>query len=333
MRITAAWACSLPILIACSGTNSPTEGGAAGAEGAAGRTSTRSAAGASGGRASLNTGATGGGATPTAAGGAAGSPTRAVGSVGGQGAAGSAAGSSGTDEPQALPSFPAPVAPGDPGSADVTLAVRTDKPLHAISALIYGTNGIPEGARVNPTVVRSGGNRLTAYNWENNASNAGKDYLYQNDDLLSSSNEPAKPILDGIRAADALGAASIVTIPIVDYVSADKNGGGDVRNSGADYLKTRFKQNKPTKGGAASAMPDAADAFVYEDEFATYLKTKAPTSRVLFSLDNEPDLWSDTHPEVHPMAVTYAELWDRNQQFASALKQVWPEARVLGFVS
>jgi hypothetical protein len=125
-----------------------------------------------------------------------------------------------------------------------------------------------------------------------------------------------------------------VTIPIVDYVAADKNKGGDVRNSGADYLMTRFKQNRATKGIASLVYPpDTSDAFVYQDEFVSWLRSKAGSTKVIFSLDNEPDLWSDTHPEVHPNKVTYDELWTRNRDYARAVKGVWPQAEVLGFVS
>jgi hypothetical protein len=233
-----------------------------------------------------------------------------------------------------LPALGPVMAPGDPGSVDVMLQVRADGDLHFISKLIYGTNGAPDIARNRQTVVRSGGNRMTAYNWETNASNAGSDYQFQNDSLLAQSNEPAKPILDGLTDAAAHAAASIVTVPIVDYVSADKNGGGDVRNSGSNYLSTRFKQNKPDKGAAFPGTPDVNDAFVYQDEFVAYLKGHAPAgSQVLFSLDNEPDLWSSTHAEVHPKPVTYAELWDRNQRFATAIKGAWPDSAVLGPVN
>ena len=330
-QLTAAtWACCLG-LIACSGDDSSNDGGSGGMSSAGAGHEANGGSGANAGGAGSHAGA--GGGSGGAKAGAGGSHAGSGGSQNADAGSGGAAGSGSADEPVDLPTLGAPVKPGDPGSADVTLAVRTDQPLHAISSLIYGTNGTPDGDHTRPTVSRSGGNRLTAYNWENNASNAGSDYMFQNDDFLSKSNDPAAPILDGIKAADALGAASIVTIPIVDYVSADKSPGGDVRNSGSDYLMTRFKQNKPTKGSAFAATPDTSDAFVYEDEYASFLKSKMPTSRVLFSLDNEPDLWSSTHAEVHPKPVTYAELWDRNQKYASALKQVWPEAPVLGFVS
>lgn len=236
--------------------------------------------------------------------------------------------------PDAPPAIDGVIEPGDPGPADVTLTVRADRELHLISPLIYGINGAREIARTRQTLVRSGGNRLTAYNWENNASNAGSDWMFQNDGFLSESSEPGRVALDVVEEASAHGAASIVTVPNVDYVSADKNGGGDVRGSGADYLQTRFRQNRPRKDGALSSTPDVGDDFVYQDEFVAWLREAAPDgARVLFSMDNEPDLWAHTHAQVHPDKVTYEELWQRNRDYADAVKSVWPEAEVLGVVS
>jgi len=258
--------------------------------------------------------------------------TWGTGGTGGSGGTGGIAGGggSGTGSVAGVGSI---IEPGDPGSAAVRITVRADQNVRAISPLIYGTNGANEIAVTRQTVIRSGGNRMTAYNWENNASNAGRDFRFQNDSYLSNSSVPGQFVTDFIDEAVAHDAAAIVTIPNVDYVSADKNAGGDVRNSGSDYLTTRFKQNRPTKGSAFSATPDVSDGFVYQDEFVAWLKGKYPTATVLFSMDNEPDLWSFTHPEVHPQPVTYAELWQRNHDFASATKAVWPTAEVLGFVS
>ena len=223
--------------------------------------------------------------------------------------------------------------PGDAGPSDVKLTIRADMAQHPISTLIYGTNGAPEIDSTHQTVIRSGGNRMTAYNWETNASNAGSDWNYQNDDFLSSSNTPGQVISDVVDQAVANDAAAIITVPNVDYVSADKNADGDVRNSGADYLQTRFKQNRPTKGSSFATSPDTNDDYVYQDEMVAWLKGTYPGAKILFSMDNEPDLWSYTHAEVHPDALTYAELWQRNRDYASAVKAVWPQAAVLGFVS
>jgi len=225
-------------------------------------------------------------------------------------------------------------APTDPGAADVQIEVVSDRDVHPISPLIYGTNA-PQNPTLNRyTLLRSGGNRMTAYNWENNASNAGSDYLFQNDGFISDSSTPGAGVRGLLDDARTQTAAALLTIPIVDYVAADKNGGGDVRMSGSDYLTTRFKQNRARKGAALSATPDATDAFVNEDEFVSWMKTTAaggPT--VLFSLDNEPDLWSSTHAEVHPDHVGYDELAMRNVTYATMVKEVFPSALVTGFVS
>jgi hypothetical protein len=202
-----------------------------------------------------------------------------------------------------------------------------------ISPLIYGSNSARGLATNRQSVLRQGGNRWTAYNWENNASNAGSDWCFQNDGYLSASNTPGDAVKPTIDQATAAGAAAIVTVPIVDHVAADKNGGCDVRNSGANYLTTRFKANHSTKGSALSLTPNATDGHVYEDEYVNWLKNTEPNANIIFSLDNEPDLWSATHAEVHPNALTYAEIVQRNTDYAKAIKSAWPTAKVAGPVN
>ncbi len=237
------------------------------------------------------------------------------------------------------------VEPGDPGAADVRVDVRVDTARVAISPLIYGINGGADVGRDRPAVQRAGGNRLTAYNWENNASNAGTDYCNQNDRTFGGPGSPPAAAYRGLLDdARTRGTAAVLTVPIIDRVAADHDdrgdGGqgppacvGDVRNSGADYLTTRFVANAPRRGSAFPTSPDLGDGHVYQDEAVAYVRRTWGDVRVLFALDNEPDLWSSTHPRVHPQPVTYAELVDRTVRYAAAVKDAWPEAPVLGFVS
>ncbi len=237
------------------------------------------------------------------------------------------------------------IEPGDPGASDVQLDVRTDTARRAISPWIYGINGGPANAADRPTVVRAGGNRLTAYNWEINASNAGSDYCNQNDGLLGGpGSSPANAFRSLLDDARARGTAAIVTVPIVDHVAADHDdlgdGGqgppacvGDVQNSGGNYLQTRFAANHARKPGPFAAAPDLTDDAVYQDELVAYLAAGWSDVPVLVSLDNEPDLWAGTHARIHPAPVTYAELTQRNAEFATAVKDAWPAAQTLGFVS
>lgn len=230
------------------------------------------------------------------------------------------------------PPNPGPITPGDPGPADVRFTIRSDQDVRAISPLIYGTNSTRDLATNRQSAIRLGGNRWTAYNWENNASNAGSDWCYQNDGYLSSSNTPGAAITPTMDQARTAGATLVVTVPIVDYVAADKLGGCDVRNT-PNYLQVRMRQNRHTKSGSLSLTPDASDGAVYQDEFVNWVRSSANGVRVVFSLDNEPDLWSSTHPEVHPNPVTYSELATRNIDFARAVKRVWPAAKVSGPVN
>lgn len=227
--------------------------------------------------------------------------------------------------------------PWNSSVAHVDLTIDRSKPGRTISPLIYGYNSINDPAAPRVAALRAGGNRFTAYNWENNASNAGNDYMFQNDDYLVTGatmpDAPGQAVRPMLETARRIGAAAVLTIPNVDHVSADKLGDGDVTKSGSDYLMTRFKANRPTAGATPSATPDLTDAFVNQDDFVAWVKQNFADVPVLFSMDNEPDLWSSTHKEIHPMPVTYQELIQRNTDYARAVKAVSPTASVLGFVS
>jgi hypothetical protein len=237
--------------------------------------------------------------------------------------------------------FDAPpiVTPDEPGTADVRFDVHSQQEVRSISRFIYGHNSPDwDGRGGRLTLGRSGGNRLTAYNWENNASNAGEDYFNQNDSYLGGGDTPGEVARSAVAAAHAHGASQIVTVPIQGYVAADKGPGGDV-NMTPDYLANRFKVSLPTKGSAFSTTPDTSDGFVYQDEFVSFLEGAFPSARtdpartIFYCLDNEPDLWSSTHPRIHPDPVRYDELVQRNREYAAAIKAVVPSALVFGFVS
>lgn len=246
------------------------------------------------------------------------------------------------DPPSTAVTYGGSVGTGSDWNASVDHVQLTVTPAQhgrAISPMIYGYNAISDPGARGVAALRAGGNRFTAYNWENNASNAGNDYMFENDGFLvmgaANPESPGEAVRPTLVTAGQIGAAAVLTIPIVDYVSADKAPLGNVMSSGSDYLTTRFKQNKPTRGSAPTpgVAPDTTDAFVYEDEFVAWVDAEFPTLPVLFSLDNEPDLWSQTHKEVHPAALTYDELVTRNIAYASAIKAVRADAPVLGFVS
>jgi len=184
-----------------------------------------------------------------------------------------------------------------------------------------------------------GGNRQTAYNWEINASNAGNDYQHSSDEWACTAmgyrncSAPGAQFLDFVSDNHAAGMESIVTIPLVDYVTADKNG------SVAENEKApspRWVRSYPKKSGPFSLSPDLSDGKVYEDEFVNLLVGKLGKAQQggarFYSLDNEPALWPSTHPRVHPEKTTYREMIERSEATADAILAVDPSAFVLGGV-
>ena len=206
-----------------SGSSNSATGGSGGATGGSGGGGSVGGAG---------TGSAGSGAVGGSGGGGGGGSVGGAGTgSAGSGAVGGSGGGGGT-----LPTIGTPIQPGDPGTADVTFTIRTDMDVHAISPLIYGWNGGDGLPADGQTVIRSGGNRWTAYNWENNDSNAGSDYMFENDGYLDSSTAPGDALRSTLDPAKTNHITALITIPIVDYVSADRSPGGDVRSSGASYL-------------------------------------------------------------------------------------------------
>jgi len=226
-------------------------------------------------------------------------------------------------------------------AADVIITIDPTKTM-PISPYIYGINfygGVP-GAPPLLTFDRAGGNRWTAYNWETNASNAGSDYIYDNDNYLSSSNVPAEAVRSFIAADQATNTASLITVQLQGLVSADENGPVSVANP-PDL--TRFKQVVDKKSTVSSVpftiTPPTTDANVFMDEFLWALNQKVPGSifgagaqlPTFVSLDNEPELWNSTHLEVQgPNPVTSDNYIAKTITLAKALKDQFPDLVIFG---
>jgi hypothetical protein len=222
---------------------------------------------------------------------------------------------------------------------DLAITVAAGQVLRPISPYVYGINS-QRFDGVGATVRRMGGNRQTAYNWENNASNAGSDYGHMSDDWPCSSlgypdcKVPGAQFIDFATQNRQAGMESIATVPMVDYVTADKR--GPVHEPDKAPSK-RWVKSVAQKPGPFATSPDLDDGVVYQDEFVNALVSKlGPAAKggiKFYSLDNEPALWPSTHPRVHPEKTTYAEMVSRTEATAGGLLKVDPGAVVLGAVA
>jgi hypothetical protein len=221
-------------------------------------------------------------------------------------------------------------------SQAVNFTVFTGSSPAPISPYIYGANPAFT-SNENLGARRLGGNRMTGYNWENNASHAGSDWYYWNDGYM----EPPHPNEDtpgGTLAAfqnEALGAGaySAVTLQMAGYVARDKSGTAVTEAETAP--SDRWDQVQFVKGSAFSLSPDPGDHIVYMDECVNYLVNAfgmANTANGVkaYILDNEPALWSGTHIRIHPANATCTEVFQKGKDLSLAVKNIDPYAEIIG---
>jgi len=213
------------------------------------------------------------------------------------------------------------------------------RPSTPISPFIYGTNQELSG-KENWALFRLGGNRMTAYNWENNASNAGADWYHNSDGYLTSrydipaqdQNDPGRVLTAFHDRSLAYNARSIITIQMAGYAAQDKNGQVSVAETAPS---SRWVDVRPRKESPFSPTPDTQDGFVYMDEMVHFLvdqyQTAADPGGIHgYCLDNEPALWHETHPRIHPEQATCEEVVEKSIAYASTVKREDPDAEVLG---
>jgi len=221
----------------------------------------------------------------------------------------------------------------------ITIAVNPGAGTLAISPYIYGTNQDLPGVAV-PGSRRIGGDRLTGYNWETNASNAGTDYINNSDNFMvsglaaSQQSVPAIALTDFHDQSLAYGTPyTVVTLQMAGYVAADESGPVTAAQAAPSSRWNQVVNDKP--GGVYLNPPNLTDGFVYMDELLNLLVTKyGPASGKTgirgYNLDNEPSLWPSTHPYLHPAQATCAEETTKSVALAKTIKRMDPSAEVLG---
>ena len=168
------------------------------------------------------------------------------------------------------PDPPPATAPG----ADVTVDVDTTRDVRPISPFVYGVNR-PEVFEAQPegvfTFLRSGGNRLSAYDWETNDSNAAEDVGFQNDGDLLESTAPGGLASELGEMADRRGAALLLTLSMIGRVAADRRADGDIRET-PNHLETRMHRSVARCPHPVDAAPDPSDDVVCQDQYVAFVE-------------------------------------------------------------
>jgi hypothetical protein len=206
-------------------------------------------------------------------------------------------------------------------------------------------------------LFRAGGDNYPAWNWAADYSNHGANYCYWQGAGNDTVDQPTAT-LSWIPGAASKGIAALVTAPVGPYVAArvvnqtwpacdyvpSSNNVNGIPFAPSSY----FVASAPAKGGAFCLYPSPTGqtsgagtscslgrsaATVYQDEFAAYLKHwyADAGATVLVSLDNEPNYWHGTHPELWANdRVTYDDILSRDKVVATAIKAAWPATKIFG---
>lgn len=269
---------------------------------------------------------------------------------------------SGDDEGAASePPLPPPVDPDelDPSELDVVSRVAVARDRKPISPLLYGVNTIRNPEETfeimrGVTLVRRGGDRANAYNWENNVSNGSFATNWANDKYLAglldhpdAPGEVDRALIEKNRAA---GRATMVPFVMHDFVATAVSGPVPFRSSGWDPHRyfTRVELVKPT---FFTTFPDPNDGVVYTDEHVHFLKTRFPDdiyapgpTQVMVGTDNEPDIYAFNYPMLQRGSgapvyasgmqvgtrVTADEFTAKFLRFAKRVKEISPVASIVG---
>ncbi len=219
----------------------------------------------------------------------------------------------------------------------ITYTINTAQERDTISTYIYGSNSSSSSFT---TFSRMGGNRTSAYNWENNFSNAGADWVDNNDNYMpwimgiptanyTSPGICLKAFHDSALLHNTLSA---LTLPMVGYAANDGNGTVQANELAPS---ARWAQVINNKGAAYTLNPPTNDSKVYVDEEINFLcqtfgKASTANGVKAYIMDNEPGLWVTQFAHMRSNAVTYNELLTKSVALASTIKQMDSDALVFG---
>lgn len=235
--------------------------------------------------------------------------------------------------------------PTPPPGTGPALSVDAAAGRHAISPYIYGMNFASQASAsaLNLPVDRWGGNSTSRYNWQNDTTNTGSDWYFEN-------------VPDAAGAADAFvdqdrltGTKTLMTVPLIGWVAKSRPSGHPY-DCGFKITKYGNQQGNDsqwdpncgngilTNGNPVIGNDPLDTSIAITPAFVTgwinHLTGKygsAASGGVMFyDLDNEPMLWNSTHRDVHPSPTTYNELRDKTWAYAAAIKAADPSAQTLG---
>jgi uncharacterized protein (TIGR03437 family) len=219
---------------------------------------------------------------------------------------------------------------------------------------------------IRATARRWGGNSTSTYHWKLDVDDLDNDWFYE---VLPSAGVNAANLPNGSTfnqfadRARMSGGKIVATVPVLGWLPRARSEmcSFDIRKYGSQCKIDPYAQYHTAKCGngiaydTACGDPNVADGkaprnpvYIKNDPTDVYAQTDetlqagwvryaisrygraAQGGVAIWSLDNEPIWWDNTHRDIHPDPYTYDELLALDTRYAAAIKQADPTALVSG---
>lgn len=239
------------------------------------------------------------------------------------------------------------------------LAVDAGAGRHPISPYIYGINewptyqggwtdsGMIEAMRVG--VRRWGGNNATSYNWQIDVKNNDNDWYFTNYVVGDGVNSTFHAFHEqNLRT----GTLSLGTVPVLDWtprlipgqplvLGVPLSCSYSVAKYGAQQAADPYLADcgNGVKANGQRVVNDPNDDYQpitpsFAGQWVQSIMSKYGAANLggvqAWSLDNEPEWWNSTHPDIYANDATYDDMMARNIATAQAVKAADPTALVTG---
>ena len=245
----------------------------------------------------------------------------------------------------------APAVLADTQNPATTVTVDAAANRHPINPNIYGVcyGDAHDMGTLNATLNRWGGNATSRYNWQIDAHGTGADWYFETYSDGSGTPSGSADTFVANTRSPGNGAEPMMTIPMIDYLanlgpgrttlegfSVKKYGpqkktdpwNADAGNGVSLATGKNITGNDPLDSGVLNS-PSIQEAWV-RHFVSTDGLSDTPTGIKYYILDNEPSLWNSTHRDVHPTPLSSQELFDKIVAYATAIRAVDPDAKIVG---
>ena len=260
------------------------------------------------------------------------------------------------DTPAQASTLSSPKTEAYPAGKTVHVTIDALSNRHTISPYVYGVaypNTAADITDSGATEVRWGGNSTSRYNWTAGTINTAADWYFGDYGYTEIGDSDSAQFIKDVQHA---GSNPLMTMVMLPWVAKNVTDGSAYSFSVAKYgaqcyanpynsddgigikpdCATPITGNDPNDANVPlkdSPQPGDPPNTVYRNQWASALAAAFGSGPHFYDMDNEIDIWSGTHRDVHPLPTAYNEIRDTFIAEARALKGWDPQAIRFGPVS